>query len=223
MPHFQNVTCDAITRSLRRRSHSSWQMRAVALSRVRDPHQCNSTSLTVWFKGRFVTVIIEAEINEQSGGQKRRDKSSKEISRGGKSAELGDKGPVLQMARVQRRPCERCDGVKRDTEAQREVRRGTKEGTGSPETNRIMSVNGTGQRGGEKWCRLKHCGILLPLCGHRYLPISFPNYLWESNSLNTQTLEAINCQGQTQYSRHLIITWFSKVSLYQMDDPEQLS
>lgn len=45
-------------------------MRAVALSPVKDPHQLNSTSLTVWFNGRFVNVIIEAEVNEQSGGQK---------------------------------------------------------------------------------------------------------------------------------------------------------
>lgn len=130
--HFQILTCDAFTRSLCRRSHLSWQMRAVVLSPVKDPHQFNSTSLTVWFNGRFVNVIIGAEINEQSGGQKRRDKSSKEISKGGKSAELCDKGPVLQMAQVQRRPFERCDSVKRDTEAREEVRRGTKEGTGSP-------------------------------------------------------------------------------------------
>lgn len=68
--HFQILTCDAFTRSMCRRSHSSWQMRAVVLSPVKDPHQFNSTSLTVRSNGRFVNVIIEAEINEQSGGQK---------------------------------------------------------------------------------------------------------------------------------------------------------
>ena len=36
------------------------------------------------------------------------------------------------MAEVQRRPFERCDSVKRRQDAQGEVRRGTKEGTGSP-------------------------------------------------------------------------------------------
>lgn len=48
--------------------------------------------------------------------KKRRDKSSREIRKGGKSMELRDKGWLLQMAQVQRRPFERCDSVKRETE-----------------------------------------------------------------------------------------------------------
>lgn len=45
-------------------------MRTATPSSIKDSHQFNCTSLTVWFNVRFINVIIEAEINEQSGGQK---------------------------------------------------------------------------------------------------------------------------------------------------------
>lgn len=45
-----------------------------------------------------------------------------------------------------------------------------------------------------------------------------PKYLQESHSPNTQSLEAINRQGQTQCNRHSTIAEFSQERLFWMDD-----
>lgn len=58
--------------------------------------------------------------------------------------------------------------------------------TRETETRWIMSMNGTGQRGENKWFYLNHGGILLLLCGYRYLPVSSQNV---SGSLIPQTPE----------------------------------
>lgn len=123
------LACDAFTRSMCRRSHSSWQMRAAVLSPVKGPHPFNSTSLTARPNGRVVNVIIEAEINEQSGGQKEEISLPKRLA---KEASSGApiRGRCSRWHRFREGPL-RGVTVWTDTEAQGEARRGQRKGQGA--------------------------------------------------------------------------------------------
>lgn len=169
---FQILTCDAFTRSMCRRSHSSWQMRAAVLSPVKGPHPFNSTSLTARPNGRVVNVIIEAEINEQSGGQKEEISLPKRLAKEASQRSTEIRGRCSRWHRFREGPL-RGVTVWRPTRRPR-GRRGEGQrkgqGAGGPLDNELEWNRAKGR----EWMVLPQTlRYSSSLCGHRYLPISF--------------------------------------------------